>query len=59
MGTNRTSKVQISKQQTGSKKTHALERQLSKGKRKFQPKEDLYGKASFLNIKRTFSVSYL
>ena len=34
-------------------------RQLSVGKRKFQPKEDLQGKFSFLNIKRTFFVSYL
>ena len=37
IGTNRTSKVQMSKQQTGSKKTHTLERQLSIGQRKFQP----------------------
>ena len=59
IGTNGASKVQISKQQTGRKKTHTLERQLSIGKRKFQPKEDPYGKVSFLNIKGTFFVSYL
>ena len=59
MGTNGTSKVHISKQQTGGKKTYTLEGQLSIGKRKFQPKEDLYGQVSSLNIKRAFSVSYL